>query len=246
MILRNLIVSLLIPPFGFVTLAFAAVLLQRWRPVAGRRLLWVALIGLLLLAVPILSDTALLALERNLPLVPPAGDPPQAIIVLGAEIIRTSGEDAPARVGGLTLVRLRSAAELSRRTHLPILVTGGVTQTGMPSVGALMADSLRQDFQVPATWVETASRDTWENATDSAAILRPLGIHSVYVVTHAWHMKRAVIAFAHTGLVVTAAPTSIDASDGPIAGDFVPHAGTWEVAYYALHEWVGCLWYEFR
>ena len=54
-------------------------------------------------------------------------------------------------------------------------------------------DSLRQDFQVPATWVETASRDTWENATDSAAILRPLGIHSVYVVTHAWHMNSGSI-----------------------------------------------------
>jgi uncharacterized SAM-binding protein YcdF (DUF218 family) len=59
-------------------------------------------------------------------------------------------------------------------------------------------------------------------------------------------MRRALIAFAHTGLVVTAAPTSLDQPDGLIPGDFLPRAGTWAVAYYALHEWVGGLWYEFR
>jgi uncharacterized SAM-binding protein YcdF (DUF218 family) len=246
LLLRNLIVSLLIPPFGLVTLIIAALVLQRWRPVAGRRLVWLACIGLVILALPAISDTALVALERDLPLTSPANDPPQAIVILGAEIIRTKGVDAPALVGGLTLERLRAGAELARKTHLPILVTGGTTQQDMPPVGALMAKSLQDDFQVPARWTETLSRDTWENAADSADILRAQGIHSVYVVTHAWHMRRAMIAFAHTGLVVTAAPTSIDTTPGPIITDFLPHASTWEVAYYALHEWVGCAWYKFR
>jgi uncharacterized SAM-binding protein YcdF (DUF218 family) len=44
----------------------------------------------------------------------------------------------------------------------------------------LMADSLVHDFQVPAQWVERESRDTWENARLSAAILHQQGITSVY------------------------------------------------------------------
>ena len=102
---------------------------------------------------------------------------------------------------------MRAGALLHRRTGLPILVTGGTLRTSEPPVAALMADSLVHDFQVPARWVERESRDTWENARLSAAILHEQGITSVYVVTQAWHMRRAIVAFADTGITVTAAPT---------------------------------------
>ena len=66
-----------------------------------------------------------------------------------------------------------------------------------------MAQSLTDDFRTPPRWVEAKSADTWENARFSADILRAEGITSVYVVTHAWHMRRAVLAFQGTGLTVT-------------------------------------------
>jgi uncharacterized SAM-binding protein YcdF (DUF218 family) len=244
--LKNLLVALLLPPFGLVTLALAGLILQRWRPLFGTALLWIALIGLVCLAMPAVTDTALVGLEQRLPMTPPAGDPPQAIVVLGAEVTRNAGGPSDVNVGRLTLERLRTAAELHRKTGLPILVTGGTTQPDTPPVGTLMAESLKDDFQIPARWTETESRDTWENAADSAKILHADGIHSVYVVTNAWHMRRALIAFAHTDLVVTAAPTPLDRPPGPILNDFEPRSQTWEVAYYTLHEWIGCAWYELR
>lgn len=240
---KPLLVSLLLPPFGFVTLALCGLLLLRARPRLARAALWVAVLGLIAFAMPAVSDGLLIALETGLDTTPPAGDPPQAIIILGGEVARIGGPTPGTRVGPLTLERLRTGAALQRRTGLPVLVTGGVTQPGAPPVGALMAESLADDFRVPARWVETRSRDTMENATDSAAILLPAGIHSVYVVTHPWHMRRALDSFARTGLRATPAPTPLDSDTPPQLPDFLPRATIWQSGYFAAHEWIGRAWY---
>jgi uncharacterized SAM-binding protein YcdF (DUF218 family) len=250
-ILKSILLALAIPPLCLVVLAMAGLVLTRRRPALGQGIVACSLLGLLLLAMPAVSSTLLGGLERNLPTTAQAATSsaatrPAAIIVLGAEISRSVEEPDGALVGRLTLERLRAAAALQRRTKLPVLVSGGTAQTDAPAVGKLMARSLVQDFQVPVQWVETESRDTWENAQRSADILRGQGIRSVYVVTHPWHMRRALIAFAHTDLIVTAAPTPLSRPIGPIAIDFLPRVGAWETSYFALHEWIGCAWYALR
>ncbi len=127
--MKSILLSLAMPPTGFVTLIIIGLLLRgRWHRF-GRRLALAATIGLLLLSLPIVSHTALVALETGLPTTPAAEHPPQAIIVLGAEVIRDRHEPLGTRPGLLTLDRLRAAAALQRRTGLPILVTGGTTQS---------------------------------------------------------------------------------------------------------------------
>jgi uncharacterized SAM-binding protein YcdF (DUF218 family) len=245
--MKALLLSVVMPPTGFVTLLIIGLLLRgRWYR-TGRRLTWVAAICLLLFSLPIVSYSALVALETDLPMTPPADHLPQAIVVLGAEINRSAQNGTVEfRPGLLTLDRLRSAAALHRETGLPILATGGVSIGQTPAVGLVMQQSLRDDFQTPARWVEWKSYDTWENARYSAEILRAAGITSVYVVTHAWHMKRALVAFRDTGLIVTAAPTPLDNMNEPDLGDFMPRASIWQTGYYAMHEWIGLLYYRFR
>lgn len=244
--MKSLLLSLVMPPTGFVTLILIGLLLRgRWHRL-GRRLTLVSAVCLLLFSLPIVSESALVALETGLPTTPPADHPPQAIIVLGAEIIRSIQRPGLFRPGLLTLDRLRSAAALHRRTGLPILATGGLSGPKTVAVGMAMEQSLRDDFQTPARWVEDKSVDTWENARFSADILRAEGITSVYVVTHAWHMKRALLAFQGTGLTVTAAPTPLDEWGQPDLGDFMPRASVWQTGYYAMHEWIGLVWYHFR
>jgi uncharacterized SAM-binding protein YcdF (DUF218 family) len=243
---RSTLLTLMMPPTGLVVLIVAGLLLRgRWRRF-GHRLIWVSLIALILLGMPAVSSSLLLPLETELPTTPPAGHPPQAIIVLGGEVIRARTEALGVRPGLLTLDRLRTAAALHRRTGLPILVTGGTTQPSTSAVGLIMEQSLRDDFQTPARWVEKKSVDTWENARLSAEILHAEGITSVYVVTHAWHMRRAMLAFQGTGLTVTAAPTSLDDPLGPELNDFLPRAAGWQTAYFAIHEWIGYAWYMRR
>src|SRR5271166_5903880 len=243
--MKSILLALVMPPTGFVTLIIAGLLLGGRRFRLGRYLAWASVAGLLLFSLPIVSNSVLEALESNLPTAPTADHPPQAIIVLGAEVIRDR-QPPGVRPGLLSLDRLRTAAALHRRTGLPLLPAGGTTEPDTEAVGLVMQQSLRDDFQTPARWVEAQSLDTWENARFSADILRAEGITSVYVVTHAWHMKRALLAFQGTGLTVTAAPTPLDATDRPDLLDLLPRASAWQTAYYAMHEWVGLVWYRFR
>ena len=241
--LKKLISFFILPPVNLALAVLIGLLVTRWRPRAGHWIIGIAGVLLLLLAVPAVGGTMLALLERGLPTTPPPDQPPGAIVILGAEVHRTAGAPPAVEVGRVTLERLRAGVALYRRTHLPILVSGGVVGSEEVPVGTLMAQSLRQDFQVPVQWVDSRSRDTWENAQDSAAILRSAGIRSVYVVTHPWHERRAMIAFRRAGLVATAAPSELDRMPGLQAEEFVPALSAWIESFYALHEWIGCAWY---
>ncbi|MDE2581321.1 MAG: YdcF family protein [Rhodospirillales bacterium] len=243
MILHALLVSLIVPPPNLTLVALAGLALRRRRPRLGGVLLGGGLAGLLLLSLPAVSQTLIRSLEIGLPLVPPAGVPPQAIVVLSAEIVHLRGPGARADVGRMTLERMRRGVELHRRTDLPILVTGGrLGGRRVTPVAVLMARSLQRDFGVQPRWVEPRSKTTWQNAAFSAAILRRAGVTSVYLVTNAWHERRALLAFRHFGLIATAAPVALDA----LTADPLPSTRAWRNSYFAFHEWIGLADYALR
>ena len=230
--LKAALETLAIPPVVFLYVMVVGLALGRRR--FGRALIFAGLAGLIAFGMPVVAGSMTVALEQDLPLIPPPNDMPKAIVILGGDVTRA---------GRLTLDRLRAGAALHRRTGLPIMVSGGIVQLERPSVARIMEESLKADFQVPVEWVEDKSGNTWDNAAFSAAILKKQGIDSVYVVTQAWHMRRAIIAFRKAGVTVTAAPTLLDTPATPILLDFVPMASAWQVSYWALHEWIGCAWY---
>ncbi len=235
----------LIPPMNCLGVACVGAVL--WRRRMGRALLAVGLVGLVVFALPMVSGTLMSSLERGLPTTPPADDKPGAIVILSGDQadVLESGV-ATTMVGHLTLERERAGAVLARQTGLPVLVTGGVIDPGSATLATIMSRSLKQDFGVDVQWKEERSIDTWENAVYSAAILRKAGIRSVYLVTHAWHMRRAMIAFRAAGLVVTAAPVAMDEPPHFGLHSLVPLVSSWQTSFYALHEWVGTAWYSLR
>ncbi len=231
--------DLLLPPVTLGVFALVAVLIPGR---VGRVTALVLLVPLVLLSMPLVALSLLASLD--LPDRAAEGRPaPEAIVILSGDVERVAGGGA--EVGPLTLERERAGAALARRTGLPVLVTGGLV-TAPPPVAELMAASLAADFGVTVRWVENRSGTTWENAQFSAPLLREGGVRRVYLVTHGWHMRRAVLAFARAGLEVVPAPVRHDPGPRWVADELVPRTSAWLRSYYALHEWAGYLQYRLR
>jgi uncharacterized SAM-binding protein YcdF (DUF218 family) len=243
---KPILISLLLPPGNLPLVAIVGLILLPWRPRLGAFVTWASCALLVLLAMPLTGGTMLVALEHGLRLDVPASVKPEAIVILSADIARYGGDDPGFGPGQLSLDRERAGAALFRRTQLPILITGGVLQAGEPPISVVMADSMRNDFAVPVRWTERESADTWENAEFSARILRDNGIHAVYLVTHAWHMKRALLAFHYFGVTAIPAPVQMDRYPKFTAFYMIPTVQGWMISYYAMHEWLGYAYYALR
>ena len=235
----NLVADMLLPPASLAVLAF----LLLWGGRRARGLAAIVLAVLILLGLPIVSTALLNSLAP-----PPqteSGPLPGAIVILSGDAIRMQST-ADLDPGPLTLDRIRAGAALARRTGLPILTSGGAFLDARTTLAAMMTTSLRDDFGLPVRWEEQRSRDTWENAEFSAAILRTAGIDRIYLVTHEWHMRRALLAFRHFGLdpvpIVVRPPYTPPFSWRRLVLSPI----SWFNSYIALHEWVGLAYYAAR
>jgi uncharacterized SAM-binding protein YcdF (DUF218 family) len=240
--------SLLMPPMVLLVVIPAGLLIAlRWRRtgIAITVLAWAALYAL---CTPYVSTALIVALERRVPPASPAEIAgAQAIAVLGGDVYHGKLGGVPDDAGPLSLERIRTAAQLYRQHPLPIIITGEAEGSSDQSVAALMAQVLDQDYGIKATWLEEKAANTFENAADVAAILKPAGIDTVLVVTQAWHMPRAKWSFEHAGLHAIPAPakrfymgTDIDWIE------LLPDYSSFELSFFALHEGLGLIYYEFH
>ena len=245
--LKWLLVALLVPPANLVMVCLAGIILGIRRSRAGRVLVIVGVFGLFILAMPISGGLLFASLEKGLPLTPSSSDPPAAIVILTGDEAHSDGLALEVlSVGPLSLERLRAAAILYRRVHLPILITGGSLHPGEEPLAAILARSLDEDFGVKTRWLETKSHNTWESAENTAALLHGEGIKSVDLVTHAWHLRRSLLAFSRFGIQATGAPVRLDRPPEWRFSDFVPTTAGWLTSYYGLHEWIGLAYYALR
>lgn len=204
--------ALLLPPVPLLVLALVgARLILRHR---GRG--WL----LLLVAVAALWATSLrgtaIVLRDQLLKPPPAldaaavdalrqrvrGGEPVAVIVLGGGRRGFAPEyGGVADLEPASLERLRHGLWLARRLGAPVGFSGGVgwEQGGVRGTGTAEAEIAariaREEFGQTLRWVEGQSRDTHENAVFTLALMRQADVRTVVVVTHAWHMPRALRRF---------------------------------------------------
>lgn len=248
--------DLILPPANlFLLVAIGLLLWRRW-PRAGRAVAATGFALLAFLSTPAGASFFVAPLERmTAPLHAPERAGAQAIVVLAAGRLRQApeygGRDIPDYIA---LARLRYAAHLQRLTGLPVLVSGGNGSSGTDpdaddrayTKADAMAVALSVDFGVPVRWIERRSRDTGENASYSAALLRADGIHRILLVTDAMHMPRARVAFERAGLAVVDAPTMFFGDQARSLAAWVPSAEGMRRSWYAIYELLGIAWYRVR
>jgi uncharacterized SAM-binding protein YcdF (DUF218 family) len=244
----NAVSALLLPPLNLVIPAVIGLLLRRRWPRTGLALGVTSLALLLLFSTRAGAYLLLRPLENlTAPLTQEATAGAQAIVVLGGGRISASPEEGGHdSVNPQTLARLRYAARLQRTTGLPLLVSGGKPDGAAESEAQLMARSLRDDFAVPVRWLEQDSDNTAQNAFYSKRQLQHDGVTRVLLVTDAMHMPRAQAIFDRAGLAAVAAPTRFLRDERFSAIYYVPDGEGLRRSHYALHEWLGLLWYRLR
>ena len=243
--------GLLLPPTSLLLLALVGLAINSKHRSLSIKLMSIAIGLLLLLSLPLVANYLMgtqeqyQALEEAEVLASNA----QIVVVLGGGSRANAYEyENSVTVQTGVLERLRYTARVARLTELPILVSGGnVLDQNLPSEASLMAEVMRVDFHTTVDFLEHKSRNTAENAQYSFALLAPLGIDRIILVTHAIHMRRAVERFKWAGFDVLPAPTYFMANTEPLKLlDFIPSAEALQNNHMILHELLGRYWYRLR
>ena len=173
---------------------------------------------------------------------------PVAIVVLGGGLEPFAPEYDVSSLHHASLERLRYGIWLSRQTGMPLAFSGGVGwgQRDAKPEARIAAQIAATEFGQPLRWLEENSRDTRENAIRTVALLRPAGIRHIVLVTHGWHMPRAVAWFemaAAGEIKIEPAPMGLAQDTELPALTWIPSSGGQSAVRTILREvlgrWVG-------
>lgn len=244
----------LLPPGGILLLLTFGLI---WRRRAiGTALILLGTSALYLLSAPVVT-TALASQLEHYPALPGhqvIARGGQAILLLSAGSHRISPEtDWKSQPNAASLQRLSHALKLHRETGLPIVISGGVLNEGDEPISGILGQWLVERTGIEPLALETRSQTTWENLAFSKPLLDKLGLEKVALVTHAYHMPRAMQAAQRHGVKAIPVPTGFLAmpTDAPNRTDeswhlWIPDASALAQNYLLLHELAGSAWYRYR
>ncbi|WP_316177226.1 MULTISPECIES: YdcF family protein [unclassified Bradyrhizobium] len=240
---------LALPTNFMIALGLVGAILMLTRfAVLGRRLVVSAMLLLAIVGLTPLGSLMLYPLESRFPKWDPANGAPDGIIVLGGPVDSDLSVmyGMPVTVAGAD--RVIQAAALARRyPNARILFTGGsanliATEAKEADVGAEILLSLGVPKE--RLLLERQSRNTYENAIFSKAMISPKPGERWLLVTSAYHMPRSVGLFRKAGFPVE--PYPVDWRVGRVLDfDGISLLGL-RRADIAVREWVGLVAYRLR
>lgn len=247
-ILSKVLDLLLAPLTWIVLLSLLALAWQQRRPGRARLSLSVAILIALGFSLEPVSRALFARLEAGAKDTFQPDPPYDVVVVLGGVIdpvaMRTSGQielnDAVDRISRTAILLRTGQARVA-------LVSGGVVfpQAGDARSEALvLADWLEQQgISRDRIVLEEKSRNTRENAVESAAIIAAHGWKRVLLVSSAWHAPRALGCFRAAG--VAADLLTVDHRAGSPGGLlWLPRASALSTSTDALRELFGGLVYR--
>jgi uncharacterized SAM-binding protein YcdF (DUF218 family) len=233
-----------------VLIAAGLALAKLGRPRPGLRLGGLGCALLIVIGLGPIGDWAIMPLEDRFPTYVEGAGRVDGIVVLGGAVYTDVSAARDQLSTGQAGERLLALADLARRYPSARLVYSGGS-------GNLLVPDARVEAELVAAAAETlgiasgrvmvegTSRDTWENAVNTRALVTPAPGERWLLVTSAWHMPRAIGCFRQVGFPVTAYPVDFR-TRGP--ADLLRLHGTlvggFEQFELAIKEWVGLVAYR--
>jgi uncharacterized SAM-binding protein YcdF (DUF218 family) len=247
--------ALLLPPVPLLLMLLLAWWWQRRHPATATALLLTAVLGLWfshcqitgellereLAVAPTLSTQRLAELRRG------TAEARTAIVVLSGGVRPLASEYGESHPAARSMERLQYGLWLARQVPASLLVAGGTgwAQTGGPAESAVLARIASRDLGRTVRWTETESHDTRGMARFSLQQLHKDGIAQVVLVTHGWHMRRALRAFTEEAALATMPLKLVPAPMGLVADRLLPPLQRWaptteghQRVRQALREWI--------
>ena len=169
---------------------------------------------------------------------------PVAIVVLGGGMEALAPEYGVSSLTPNSLERLRYGVWLGRETGLPVAFSGGIgwAQLDAKPEAQIASQIAASEFGRPLKWIEDNSRDTRENAVRTIALLKPQGIRQIVLVTHGYHMPRALRNFeqaAGSEIRIEAAPMGMAKRGNLPALSWMPTTEGFQDTRSVLRELIG-------
>ena len=168
------------------------------------------------------------------------------VVVLAGGVSDDPAFEDAHRLSGSSLLRLVEGMRIAR--HLPsakLLLSGGAPFSSVNAADVMRSYAVEFGFDPDLIVVETASRDTKDQAREISSIVSG---QRFVLVTSASHMPRAVALFEGQGLAPIAAPTDFQVrkSTQIHPGAFFPSSINIRAGRTALREYLGYAWARLR
>lgn len=194
------------PLFLLLLFVFSFAVRQKW-PRRFYRIIWLLVF---ILSTTAVSGPLLKSLENNYRYLSLKETPQADVIVVLSGMIKANAtrDETPEFTGAAD--RILKGVELLKKNKAPrLLLTGGsglMLQNG-EAEAAVLGTYIRRMFDIKAEKIltETGSRNTYENAVESARLLMPEN-KKILLVTSAFHMPRSVRLFRAQGFKVVPVP----------------------------------------
>jgi uncharacterized SAM-binding protein YcdF (DUF218 family) len=231
-IISKLFTYLFLPPGIFIIILIIA-------GIFAKKLKWlfyISALTLYLLSNKFVSNMLIYPLEHNYY---KDNIKPKAVVVLGGGVnpndtLKAYPDAFKREIYGILL---------AKKYNLPFIYTGG-------GIKVKEADYIKKDVELIKKichcnikdYYERNSLDTYENAKYTAKLFKKLHLKKeIFLVTSAYHMKRAIKLFKHFRFKIIPKPVGFFYKPYYTFWDIFPNEGNFHRSYRAIHEYFGLL-----
>jgi len=244
-ILSKLLDVALDPLWWAVSVVVGGLILLRRKPRAGHLLLGLGLAVLLIFSTPPVVGAMWQALERSAPRTFRPETTYDVVVLLGG-VVDPSGSLSSEVAYGHNVERLLTVFDLLRTQHArQVILSGGRLGEGLPTEAVFLRDQLlRWGIEPERLVLEEGSKNTHENAVNTAALMQSRPGQTMLVVTSAFHMQRAAGCFTAAGLTFDTLPVDYRVREPSRDNSLLPRSEYLADATRALRELSGRVVYR--